>query len=788
MNTTILSRCRRYLISGGAVGFIIVYLMGSAHFSTVEAQKLTLFNDFGARAAGLGQSNIVSMQEPMVAFVNPAALSLMQDARFRMSADASFGYNHIAASQFFPRFGTFAFAVSRQSVAIPDSLILLNRNYLMERSGIGFGRILTPYLYFGAGFQFNNILRRKDQFASFSFSLMILPGQFNKTTPILSYSTNSPFNGIVLPDKYAFGVAVRDVPLNSRILEPTVDFGAFYRIHNKGSTLHGAISFSKSTSRQEARFGLAVPVSKGTHFVSGIRDFNINAYSVGVGLLFSSFSLDFAYTNSKRAISVDFAVRLGKNPEDRAGKHRAMSVEFAKEGEYKNATRELKKYMHYYPDDTLAVTLGQWLLKKQQEKENKINELFELAKLKQGEKQYLAAALHYRDILELDRRNKVATNELKKLRPLNDLRIVRLVEGAIRSYNQNELENAERVFRIILKLRADNELAMSYIKKIENYYLSESKDLFYQGLGFYNQKKYAQSLQALGKVIAYNPDNAEAQKYFKLAKKKQSEQESQVRSLITRAQAYDKKGQYVEACITFEQVLEINPNMPEVRFLLRKLRPKRDRQIESKIISGKNAFEDNKFDKARSIFSSLLTFNAAKRTAKTYLDRIEKRQENEIRRLYRNADEHFAKKEWDGAIVAFDSVLAMDDDYRDAVAKRQQAIVESNFESLLRLAEQRFSEKEYLKAIELFRRIEKRVPGNAMVTRRIKECQSYLSDLIEQRFSQGVALYAAENYKGAIVELEYVLKLFPDHPESEKYLKKAKQRLAALEALQYQEY
>lgn len=144
----------------------------------------------------------------------------------------------------------------------------------------------------------------------------------------------------------------------------------------------------------------------------------------------------------------------------------------------------------------------------------------------------------------------------------------------------------------------------------------------------------------------------------------------------------------------------------------------------------------------------------------------------------------FDQNKWDEAIALFDSLLSIQSNYELAQEKRREALAKSSFDELLKTADAFYSDGKYMKAIDYYEQVQSRVPENEHIRLRIAECRQKLNAFVDIHFSKAINLYAAEDYSGAIRELEAVLEADPTHAGSREYLQKAQKRLIAIETLQ----
>jgi tetratricopeptide (TPR) repeat protein len=128
----------------------------------------------------------------------------------------------------------------------------------------------------------------------------------------------------------------------------------------------------------------------------------------------------------------------------------------------------------------------------------------------------------------------------------------------------------------------------------------------------------------------------------------------------------------------------------------------------------------------------------------------------------------------------FDKALSIDPRNRVAEQKRQEALSQSNIQQLFEQAQAQYNRSQFLKAIEFYRTILERDPRNAAARAKLGECQRQIDLQTDRYFKRGLSLFIADDYEGAIKELDKALSLNPTHKQSLEYKQKAQQSLEAL--------
>lgn len=760
----------------------VIFLLSLALMpATAFGQSLFDAAHPGARATGFGKSVTASIHDPLAALWNPAALAFMREAQFRISADSPFSFNYLGISQFFPLIGTAAAGLSEYALLVPQQQTGNEGGEAvrtLQRISLGLGRTLSPRLLAGGSLHLNS-LGGKD-FTTLSVGFLAFPNFSHKASPQPAY-LSSLFNPVALDQNYALALTIQDIQLGRKHLKGYVDLGAYLRPVADGPVFQAALQ--TNGDREKIRLGAGFALNETISLFSGIEDFQIRKAAFGLSLQAASHSIDVAYSQQTKNIMVDFSVRLGRSATERAELHKRNSLALARRNAYLGAYREVRSYLEYIPGDSISLQLRAWLEGKLAAQQEKIEGLFAKAKKFEQKKWYISATLIYLNILDLDERNKRAKRSLQRIQPKVDSYINQLYQQGVQAYDEGYYEQAERAFKAVLLVRKGHAKAEEYLRKLSEHFAKQSDELFWQGLGYFTQKKYDSAIAAFKKSLNYKKDNEEAQTYLKKAIEEKQVLETKCRQLLARARMYERGKKFADAIETYKTIIKLDPMHQEAKDGLKKIQPYVDRFVNTYLVRGKSAFQQGQFEQANKAFSKALDYDPGNRTAKNYLARIDQIQTRNLEASYQKGLEYFAAKEWQQAIAAFDEVLGKNGRYKEAHQKRREAYSHSRLEELLDRAEQKFRSGRYLEALELYTHVSARQNSNELAAQRIQECQQHLEQEVEKYFSRGINYYTREKYSDAIREWNKVLRIDPDHAQAIAYKRKAEERLSALNRL-----
>ncbi len=757
-----------FKVSPARIFLILFFFLQAA---SGHAQSLMQADAPGARATGLGNQVMSSLYSPFAALGNPAALALSRSAGFQLISNRPFGYSFLGASNYYPGIGSLAFSISG----------LQTEELQVERASIAYARAVTDYMLAGTAMHVNTIDR--DGFATFSVSMLFLPSMTRNLIERIRTSA-LPFNPVLPPNRFAFGITVQDLPFSDRVLRSYVEFGAHYRLaENSGPALQ--TTYATDGKNGHFKLGLAFPVWKNLTMIASVEDFTSSRSGVGVVIHTLRNQLDVVYSVAEKTLRIDFSVQLGKTPLQRAEGHKWHAVELARKGAYSQAMRQVSHSLSFNPVDEATIQLRSWLSGKIHERVKQIEGLFAQADSLIARGRYVKANLTLLDVLEVDPYNKKAKWKLKQIAPNVDAQVKQLARLAVQAYEQKAYDKARVAFDMILKVRQDNKVARYYAVKLDEYYRHESEKLYLRGRGFFQQKNYRMAIASFEEALEVYPENVEARQFLQQARTALAEQKQETERHLAEAYRYSRNNDFYRAYQSYARVLEYDPHNREAIRQTRILRPRVKKYINSLVSTGKKAFSAKEYDKARRIFRTVRELDPDRRDAGRYLARIDREIQKAVEQHIGTAETYFKAGNWKKAYEAYGEVLKLDSGNKVAREMREKALERLGIDRELQHADSLFAAADYRAALREYRRLRKNGTGDLReLDRRIARCLENLSDEVEKYYTAGIEYYTSEYYKRAIEEWNKALEINPNHAKALEYKKKAEQRLLALSRLE----
>ncbi|KAA3616533.1 MAG: hypothetical protein DWQ05_12445 [Calditrichaeota bacterium] len=722
-------------------------------------------------AAGLGDLS------PITNLNNPAALGLTRDANFLLVAQNPFQMDFIGASQYSPLIGTLSFSLSRFQIAkktiFPDSLT--DSSELLERATAAFGRAFGNRWTLGASLHANR-MNNKD-FGTANISFMVLESKDN----FVSELYNKPLlfiNSLRNNQKYSFSYSYHDFSFNKKNLTGFSEFGFHFRYKKNMPYIYSTI---RTTGHDEKiNIGLGMALNDKLSLFSTYDD--LSNMTAGGAFIFGHQVFSLGYSNEAKKIIADFALRIGAAPAENAKKFWKSGVSLSRRGSYKIALKEIHKYRTYNPHDPKGLQLEKWLHVKVAAHEDKINSLLAQAQRYIEDEKYLKADLCYLEILAIDKKNKQALQGIEEIKSLVNLNVLKIAIIGKNAYKNSNYAAAERAFFAIKQVRPEHAEAKLYLHKIKEFYYNEAEKLFLRGLGYYNQKNYKMAVVSFEEALEKSQNHAESVKYLEKSRSMLAWQTRETKSILAQANRFVRKDNFKKASELYQKILELDPQNQVAKNELRILKPKLKRYISRLILQGKTAFENKDYDLAKDYFEKANALDQS-REANYYLTKIIEVRRNRLDSDFNKAETAFSEKNWQKAISFYNRVLQQDETHTASRNKRKQAYQNSDFDELLKSADEKIENSNYFEAYELYTALQERDSNNTYIQAQVDTCRLYLHEEVELFFNSGISFFAGENYENAIKEWDAALRIDPNHAKSKEYKKKAEQRLKALNRL-----
>lgn len=223
-------------------------------------------------------------------------------------------------------------------------------------------------------------------------------------------------------------------------------------------------------------------------------------------------------------------------------------------------------------------------------KEQKSSVLYSEAQAALKNKEYDKAKSLCQDSLALDSKNQETCDclNVKILAAIKEDKIKALLTEGVTAFDSQKYDQAAGTFKDILILNSSQEQAREYldIKIPQKLKEQKIKQLYSEGLGYFNAKDYAQATTIFKEIIALDSDQAQAEEYLDV-KIPAALKEKNIQDSLREAAQFFTLGDCTKASELFNQVLSLDPNNVQAKKYLEEDIPAKLSQIADEIAKAK---------------------------------------------------------------------------------------------------------------------------------------------------------------------------------------------------------
>jgi tetratricopeptide (TPR) repeat protein len=296
------------------------------------------------------------------------------------------------------------------------------------------------------------------------------------------------FNVPLTPFPLAFALQASDLALGTEQLSPYYVAGAAARLRDNGPALLASLEWQSQKSW--TRLGVASPVMHRVSLYGGLVNFKPKNAAMGLAFLGGSYSLDVAYSFAEKKIYSGVAFRLGLKAEERARRHLSQGMALAKAFNFRPALKEFERYSKYDVESPAALQIQNILTARIREEDEKIRRLLDAAADQERQLKYFEAALTYHAVLQLNRKQQLASYRLSQLQPRLEPSIQRKYNEGQRLFDKGNYAQARQIFENILLLRKNHAGAHDYVTRISDIQQKTAGQAYFRGVGYFNQQNF----------------------------------------------------------------------------------------------------------------------------------------------------------------------------------------------------------------------------------------------------------------------------------------------------------
>lgn len=731
------------------------------------AQNYLSDYNLNARSIALGGSAVAISFDPTASFWNPASIAFLTTDKILLNIDNMSHFNFMGFTKFFP----------------PKIALGINIVRTIEPDFGGTISSLTAAYRFNSAIAFGgNLNFRKKPTGEFNSSFGL--GIFFKSYP--EYNSSIKYNSSVwrwfrsekMKDRLTLGIVFHNIPLEESINSQVLRIGSAFKPFNFGPLFH--LAYHLDPHNYSFRLGCQINVINKVDLLLGIKDFNSNKFAAGICAQWNNFYYDVSYEFDTETVNFSLSLAFNEDADIRSNFYRNQGAQHVKNNQFFSALHEYQKALTYDPDAEDLNLLVAVLQEKVDERDKKIDSLFALGQKFEEKGWYINAFHSYKSILDIDQENKKTRKQLKSLASKLNKYIEELFIQAQTYFKKNDINQSDLVVKKILSVDKNHPGAQFYAAKIDSIKSYTFSEYYYRGIGYYKQNNYKRSLEELNKALALNPSDKEAFRYKNLAIQAIDQNEQEIKTLMREAEYFESRDQFVKANNRYRRILEIDNNNQYARDKLAYLKRYISKVVESKFLKAKILFDRDDYSGAIGAFAEILSIDPNHSASRNYLNRAQQNLASVLDQHFKQAELYFNQKEYEKALEECNNILSIDNNHTAALTLQTKVYANISLKNLRDRGMEYYQKNDYVNAQKTFSQIITKDPTDQKIREYLRKCEGKIKERIEILFNQGMVSYSEGDYRAAIQVWNRILKMEPNHSNTLEYIKKATDRLEAL--------
>ncbi|NOZ57047.1 MAG: tetratricopeptide repeat protein, partial [Calditrichaeota bacterium] len=315
---------------------------------------------------------------------------------------------------------------------------------------------------------------------------------------------------------------------------------------------------------------------------------------------------------------------------------------------------------------------------------------------------------------------------------------------------------------------------------------------FAQGTADLKKKKIRQALEEFEKTVTYNPEDSRAWAYYATVRRLVDQEDARLDSIYRHAEQLRQNGEFVNAALEYSKILKRNPKHEKAKRKLLALKPAVDATINQAFQTGIKLYENEDYEKARSVFERVLLIKPNHQGAQDYLERTKAI-------LHGFAEDHFLRglgfyrqRNLTRAYEEFAQAVNLDPDYEEAKnyldkISAEKKTLEKKIDRLLQEGEELAKRGNAVQASIKFRKVLEVDNGNRLARKKLIELQPKVDAYIARKMREGKEAFARGRLKQARAAFRQVMAIVPTHKEASKYDEKVRREMVRRAENHYQE-
>ncbi|MBN1997160.1 tetratricopeptide repeat protein, partial [candidate division KSB1 bacterium] len=575
--------------------------------------------------------------------------------------------------------------------------------------------------------------------------------------------------------------AVQNIPLIVTDYDHQYRIGLSYKITHYGPEIFYAHHFQREDDT--SHMGLAFQPFKNIQLYAGLEQFSYDYAAMGIQIKWNNVAANICYDRKTKRVIFSSCFRIGEAPEIIAQESVSRASAYLKDGDRKSALKWSNKALVYDPENTDAQKIYTDLNPVLRKEAQKLDSLLTLANSLVKRGRYMSAAANLKAALKIDPMNQLALDAINTIRPKVNTHSERWFKLGVQSFENQEYTQAKDIFESIILVRSDHEESQNYISKINDILMEQAREHYFTGVGFYNQGNVQEAEAQFREALKAVPNYLDALEFLNRITDEKQSRLRKASELLVEAIDFENDGDLLNAQRRYQEILRLHPGHRSASERMEDLEKRIDVYVKKQMSQAISLYKKSKYSRSQKILSYILALRPDHREARTYYNRINQRTQDRFTGYFEQGKTHFANKNWQAAKTYIDSALTVNPRSAEAKKLRQQADVNFTMDSLMEKGTSAYLSGSYNEALSLYNQVLGIDPENKDALEFKQKCMSLLAEQVDVIFNNGIRLYTEEKYRLAIAEFEKALEINPDHKGSLEYVKRARDRLEALNRL-----
>lgn len=256
----------------------------------------------------------------------------------------------------------------------------------------------------------------------------------------------------------------------------------------------------------------------------------------------------------------------------------------------------------------------------QQKKQN--DQLFAQAQRWQQRRQYLTAYNLYRQILNNDPDYDAARHEIQALQGRIDEFIAARMQAGERAFQQGDLAAAAEHFDAILDMSPGHREAAAYRQRLAEARRTRIEGLMRNAMSLFDARLWQRAVEAFERVLDLDPANK-----FAISKRNEALSMINLKDLYEQGERYYNRGQFLQAMELFDRVLARDPNHAEAKRYLDNAQRQLNLVIEQHFNRGLSHYANEDYDNAIKEWDRVLALNPDHAQSRQYREQARQKLE-----------------------------------------------------------------------------------------------------------------------------------------------------------------